>query len=152
MDHEILEAGVSRLDRFDAVDDLARRAAEPRLLPHPVAQGRDVRRRARGAPGAALLVGVAHKAERREPFVALVMRRFEAADRLFLAVGEVDAGAPDHVLPELPVAPVLMAGLVEGLRGGVEDLFTVQCDRSRAALLSHEIDRSAAGSRHAVLE
>src|SRR5437016_5929369 len=78
MDHEILEAGVSRLDRFDAVDDLTRGAAEPRLLLHPLAQGRHCGGRARGAPGAAVLVGVADKAERREPFVALVMRRFEA--------------------------------------------------------------------------
>src|SRR5947208_1781699 len=83
--HEVFEAGVFRLDRFDAVDDLVRRAAEPRLLLHPFAQARDRRRRTRGAPGAALLVGVADEAERREPFVALVMRRFEAADRLFLA-------------------------------------------------------------------
>src|ERR1700688_4545239 len=84
MDHEIFEAGVFRLDRFDAVDDLARRAAEPRLLLHPLAQGWHCRGCARGAPGATLRVGVAHKAERREPFIALVMRRFEAADRLFL--------------------------------------------------------------------
>src|SRR5207248_8839016 len=115
MDHEILEAGVFRLDRFDTVDDLPRRAAEPRLLLYPFAQGRHCRGRAGGAPGAAVLVGVAYEAERREPFVALVMRRFEAADRLFLGVGEIDAGAPGHVLAELPVAPVLETGLVEGL-------------------------------------
>src|ERR1700730_7041818 len=64
VDHEILEAGVFRLDRFDAVDDLRRRAAEPRLLLHPLAQGRHRRRRARRAPGAALLVGVTHHAVR----------------------------------------------------------------------------------------
>src|ERR1043166_3137520 len=36
----------------------------------------------------------------REPFVAFVVRRLDLADRLLLRVGEVNAGAPDHVLAE----------------------------------------------------
>src|ERR1043166_1294144 len=109
----MLEAGVFRLDRLDAVDDVRGRAAEPRLLLHAVAQRGYACGRARRAPGAALLVGVAHEAERREPFVALVVRRLDLADRLLLRVGEIDAGAPDHVLAERDRPAVLVAG-----RGG----------------------------------
>src|SRR5579863_1909552 len=72
MDHEILEAGIARLDRLDPVDHVLRPAAEPRLLLYPLTQGRDGRRRTGAAPSAALLVGVAHKAKRREPFESLV--------------------------------------------------------------------------------
>ena len=39
-----------------------------------------------------MLVGVAHEAERREPLVALVMRRLDAADGLLLAAREVQPG------------------------------------------------------------
>src|ERR1043166_9018409 len=109
----MLEAGFFRLDRLDAVDDVRGRAAEPRLLLHTVAQRGHPGWRARRAPGAALLVGVAHEAERREPFVALVVRRLDLADRLFLRVGEVDALAPDHVLAERDRPAVLVAGGVE---------------------------------------
>src|SRR5947209_6510776 len=90
MNHEIFETGVFRLDRLDTVDDLARRAAEPGFLPYAFAQGRNGRGRAGRAPGAALLVGITHKAERRKPFEALVVSCFAFADRAFLAVGDID--------------------------------------------------------------
>src|ERR1700729_3193387 len=38
VDHVVLEARILRLDRLDAVDHLAGRATEPRLLLHAVAQ------------------------------------------------------------------------------------------------------------------
>src|SRR4051812_30918142 len=101
MHHVILEAGVLRLDRLDAVDDLAGRAAEPRLLGDAVAQRRDLRRRPGRAPCPALLVGIAYEAERREPLVAFVVRRLDAADRLLLVARQIEAGAPDHVLAQL---------------------------------------------------
>src|SRR6476646_2632254 len=126
VNHEVFEARVFRLDRLDAVDDLGWGAAEPRLLLHPFPQGRDRSRRSRGAPGAAPLVGVAHKTKRREPLVALVMRRLDPADRLFPAVGEVDAGAPAHVLSQLHRPVVTLAGIVEGAHDVVEDLLAVQ--------------------------
>ena len=93
--------GIFRLDRLDALDDVLRRAAEPGLLRHAVGERGDLRGRAGRAPGAALLVGVAHEAERREPLVALVMRRLDPAHRLGLDVGEIKPRAPDHVLAEL---------------------------------------------------
>src|SRR4051794_41151779 len=114
MDHEVLKAGIFCLDRLDPLDDLGGFAAEPGLLLYAFAQARDRGRRTRRAPSPALLVGVAHEAERRKPLVALVMRRFELADRLFLAVGEVDAGTPDHVLPELDRPAMLQTRIVEG--------------------------------------
>src|SRR5262249_40546255 len=101
VNHEVFQPGILGLDRTDAVDHLAGRAAEPRLLLHAVADRRDPRGCARGAPDAALLVGVAHEAERREPLVALVVRRLAPPDRLFLAGGNVEPRAPDHVLAEL---------------------------------------------------
>src|SRR5882724_3131635 len=90
VDHEVLEAGIFRLDRLDALDDVLRRAAEPGLLLHAFRQCRDLRRRAGRTPGAALLVGIAYEAERREPLVALVMRRLDPAHRLHFAVGEIE--------------------------------------------------------------
>lgn len=85
VDHEILEPGVLGFDRLDPLDDLGRRATEPSLLLHAVADRGDRRRRARSAPSAALLIGIAYEPERREPLVALVMCRLDTADRLLLA-------------------------------------------------------------------
>src|SRR5665213_3983253 len=152
VDHEIFEAGIARLDRLDAVDYLVRAAAEPGLLLYPFAQGGDADRGAGGAPGAAVLVGVADKAERREPFEALVVRRLQPADRLFLAVGEVDAGAPHHVLAELHVAAMPVASLVERLDDIVEDLFAVQRHHRLEPPLGHQIAGAAAGDRHENLD
>ena len=61
VDHEILEPGVLGFDRLDPLDDLGRRATEPSLLLHAVADRGDRRRR------------------------ALVMCRLDTADRLLLA-------------------------------------------------------------------
>src|SRR6516162_10782369 len=101
MDHKVLKAWIFRLDRLDAGNHLSRGSTKPGLLRNAVLQQRRAGGRARRAPDATLLVGIAHKAKRREPFKALVMRRLEPADRLFTAVGQIDAGAPDHVLAEL---------------------------------------------------
>src|SRR5262245_36891183 len=73
VDHEVLEAGILGLDRLDPGDDVLGWTAEPGLLLDAVGQVRHARGRAGRAPGAALLVGVAHEAERREPLVALVV-------------------------------------------------------------------------------
>src|SRR5882757_7119426 len=112
MDHEILEAWIFGFDRPDAVDDLARCAAEPGFLLHAVADRGNLGGSARRAPGAAVLVGITHEAKRREPLVAFVMRRLDALDRLFLAGGEIEAGAPDHVLAELLGPAMAGTGLV----------------------------------------
>src|SRR2546422_952260 len=73
VDHEVLESGILRLDGLDPLDDVRRRAAEPGLLLDAVGERRHARGRARRAPRAAVLVRVAHEAERREPLVALVV-------------------------------------------------------------------------------
>src|SRR2546422_9182978 len=70
VDHEVLESGILRLDGLDPLDDVRRRAAEPGLLLDAVGERRHARGRARRAPRAAVLVRVAHEAERREPLVA----------------------------------------------------------------------------------
>ena len=152
MEHEILETGILRLDRFDARDDVFRRAAEPCLLLYAFAQARDRRRRTRRAPGAALLVGVAHKPERREPFVALVMRRFAFPDRRLLRIGEIDAGAPDHVFTELRRPIVAMTRVMKCAHDVVENFLAVQCHHRLEAVLRHHVDRAAAGDRHPYLD
>src|SRR5712664_3990548 len=128
MDHEVLEPRIFRLDRLDAFDDVRGRAAEPRLLRDAVGEIGHARGSARRPPRAALLVGVAHEAERREPLVALVVRRLELADGLLLAAREIDAGAPDHVLAELLRAAVPLAGGVIGAHHVVQYLRAVERD------------------------
>src|SRR5213592_3537106 len=96
VDHEVLESGILRLDGLDPLDDVRRRAAEPGLLLDAVGERRHARGRARRAPRAAVLVRVAHEAERREPLVALVVRRLHAALGLLGRVGEGEPGAPDR--------------------------------------------------------
>src|SRR5215472_5936512 len=126
VNHEVLEARVLCLDRFDALDHKLGRAAEPGLLLDAVLEARRARGRARGAPGAALLVGVAHEAEGREPFVALVVRGLYAPDRLFRGIGEINAGTPDHILTELLLLAMAMASVVVGADDVVEDLLAVE--------------------------
>src|SRR5262249_1386528 len=100
VDHEVLEPGVLRLDRADARDDVAERPAEPRLLLEAVGQRRNTGRGARCSPRAARLVGVAHEAEGREPLVALIVGRLDAALGFRRRVGQKEARAPDDVLAQ----------------------------------------------------
>src|SRR5262245_22069526 len=148
MDHEALEPGILVRDRFDAIDDLRGRAAEPGLLLDAITQRRDPRGRAGRAPGASLLVGIAYEAERREPLVAFVVRRLEPADGFLPAWREVDAGAPDHVLAELLRLAVSLAGGVIGAHDVVEDLFAVEGYHRLEAVARHHVDGLAACDRH----
>src|SRR6516162_5414518 len=152
MDHEILEARIFCLDRLDAVDHMRRRSAKPRLLLHPVGQRGHARWRSGSAPGPALFVGVADKAERGKPLVTLVMRRLEAADRLLLGVSKVDAGTPDHVLAQLFRPSVPGAGGVIGAHDVVEDLLAVQGNHRLEALFRHQADGLTTGDRHPDLD
>src|SRR3954471_8153657 len=63
MDHEMLEPGIFRLDRLDAVDHLLRRPAEPCLLLYAFRERRDFCGRAGRSPGTALFIGIAHEPE-----------------------------------------------------------------------------------------
>src|SRR6185295_6294283 len=148
VDHEVLEARILRLDRLDAVDHVLRGAAEPCLLRDALGERRDFGWRAGRAPGAALFVGVAHEAERREPFVALVVRGLDRAHRFGLTCAEADARTPDHVLAELLVAAMLLARLVVGADHVVEDLLAVERDHRLEAVLRHHVDGLAARDRH----
>src|SRR5881398_1822024 len=148
VDHEVLESGILRLDGLDPLDDVRRRAAEPGLLLDAVGERRHARGRARRAPRAAVLVRVAHEAERREPLVALVVRRLHAALGLLGRVGEGEPGAPDHVLAELLPAPVLGAGVAVRPHHVVEDLLAVEGHHSLEVLAGHVVDGLAARDRH----
>src|SRR5438309_8718823 len=90
MDHEVLEPGILGRDRLDPVDHVRRRPAEPRLLKDAVGERRHARGRARRTPRAAVLVGVAHEAEGREPLVALIVRRLDTALGLLGRVGPIE--------------------------------------------------------------
>src|ERR1700751_5763985 len=105
MNHKTIKTGIFRFDRLDARNHLARRSTEPGLLGNAIAQRRGAGGGARGAPGSALPVGVTHEAERREPFESLVVRGFKPANGFLAAVGQIDAGTPDHVLAELFISP-----------------------------------------------
>src|SRR5229473_3237117 len=63
VDHEIFKPGIFGFDRFDAVDDLRWRTAEPGFLIDAVAQGGHPCRRPRRPPGSPVLIGVAHEPE-----------------------------------------------------------------------------------------
>src|SRR5262245_51732542 len=128
MDHVVLEARVARLDRLDPLDHVGGRAAEPRLLLDAVAQEGRPRGRPGRAPGAAVLVGVAHESERGEPLVALVVGGLHAARRLCRRVGQVEPGAPDDVLAELFGMAVAQTGRVVLAHDVVEDLLAVEGD------------------------
>src|SRR5262249_35844709 len=140
------------LDRLDAIDDLTRGTAEPRFLLNPVTQGRDSRRGPRRTPSPPLLVRVAHKPKRGKPLVALVMRRFEAADRLLLVVGEVDPRTPYHVLAEPDRPAVVDTGPVERADDVIEDFLAIQRHHRFEAVLRHHVDGSAARYRHPDLD
>src|SRR5712692_26585 len=144
VDHEVLETGIFRRDRLDAVNHLRRWAAEPRPLRNAVLQRGRARGRAGRAPDTAVLVGIAHEAERREPLEALVMRGLEPAHRLLAAVGEIDAGAPDHVLAQLLLAAVLATGRVVGAHHVVEDFLAVEGHHRLQTVLRHQLDGLAA--------
>ena len=152
MDHEVLEPGILGRDRLDPVDHVRRRPAEPRLLLDAVGERRHARGRARRTPRAAVLVGVAHEAEGREPLVALIVRRLDTALGLLGRVGQIEPGAPDHVLAELLLTPVLRAGVAIGLHDVVEDLLAVERHHRLEVLARHVVDRFAAGDRHPDLD
>src|SRR4029453_8973851 len=152
VDHEVLEPRVLRGDRLDALDHVRRRAAEPRLLLDAVGERRRARGRARRAPRAPLLVGVAHEAERREPLVTLVVRGLDAPLGLLGRVGQVEPGAPDHVLAELLLPAVLRARVAVRLHDVVEDLLAVERHHGLEVLAGHVVDRLATGDRHPDLD
>src|SRR5262249_58002681 len=100
VNHHVLEAWIAGFELLDLIDDEARRTAQPRALCHAVANARHARGRARGAPRAAFLIGVAHEAEGREPLVALVVVRLDALHRFLHGVGEGEAHPPADVLAQ----------------------------------------------------
>src|SRR5262249_55184110 len=127
-------------------------AAEPSFLIDAVAQRRGAGRRARRAPGPALLVGIAHEAERREPFEPFVVRGLKPANSFLAAIGQIDAGTPNHVLAELFVLTAFeISGLI-GTNNVIENLFAVERDHGFEAVLRHEVDGLAAGNRHPNLD
>ena len=80
------------------------------------------------------------------------MRRLDPAERLFRAVGEIDAGAPDHVLTELLVATVFGAGGLIGAHDVVQDLRAIERHHRLEVVLRHHVDRLAARDRHPDLD
>src|SRR5712691_5618749 len=152
VDHELIEAWVLGLDRFDSLDDLRGRAQQPRPLLDAVLERRHARGCARRAPGTAFGVGVADEAERREPLVPLVVGGLDAAERLLRGAREVDAGAPAHILAELFLPAVPSARVAVGPDDLVEELLAVERHHRLEAVLAHEVDGLAARDRHPDLD
>src|SRR2546421_4822224 len=152
VDHEVLEPRIPGLDRLDALDHVRGRPAEPRLLGDAVGEVRHARGGAWRAPRAAVLIGVAHEAERCEPLVPLIVRWLDAPLGRFGGVGEIDPGAPDDVFAELLALAVLRARVAIRLDDVVEDLLAVERDHRLELLGRHVVDRLAAGDRHPDLD
>src|SRR5262249_52409570 len=148
MNHEGPEARIFRRDRLDAVNHLRRRSAKPGLLRNTIFQRGRARRRARRAPDAAMLVRIADEAERREPLETLVMCGLEVPHRLFAAAGQIDTGAPNHVLAQLFVATMLETGHVIGANHIVENFLPVERYHRVQTKLRHQLYGLAARDRH----
>src|SRR5262245_34525078 len=112
MEHEVFEPRIFISHRLDAVDSVGRWAAEPRLLRDTVAQRGNAGRRSGHAPGAPVLVGVAHEPEWRKPLEAFIVRGLEPAHSFLFGVGKVYAGSPDHIFTELFAAALPFACVV----------------------------------------
>src|SRR5712691_10205889 len=69
-------------------------------------------------------------------------------ERFLLVVRQVDAGTPDHVLAELLLAAVPLAGGVIGAHDVVQDLCTVERHHRLETMARHHVDRLAARDRH----
>ena len=80
------------------------------------------------------------------------MRRFAFPDRRLLRIGEIDAGAPDHVFAELSRPIVAMTRVMKRAHDVVENFLAVQCHHRLEAVLRHHVDRAAAGDRHPHLD
>src|SRR5260370_35288732 len=70
VDHEILQARILRLNRFDPLDDLRRRPPEPSVLLNAIPQVRHPPRHPRRTQTRPSFLAVAAKANRPEPFCA----------------------------------------------------------------------------------
>src|SRR5206468_12680623 len=67
-------------------------------------------------------------------------------------VGEIEPGAPGHVLAELLGPAVLRARVAIRLHDVVEDLLAVERHHGLEVLAGHVVDRLAAGDRHPDLD
>src|SRR5262245_60789629 len=152
MEHEVFEPRIFISHRLDAVDNVGRWAAEPRLLRDTVAQRGNAGRRSGHAPGAPVLVGVAHEPEWRKPLEAFIVRGLEPAHSFLFGVGKVYAGSPDHIFTELFAAALPFACVVIGAHDVVQNLLPVERDHRLESVARHELDGLATGDRHPNLD
>ena len=76
------------------------------------------------------------------------IQRVEPAQRLGVAVGEIDAGAPDHVLPELLAPAVAGARGLIGAHDVIENFFSIERHHCLEIVARHQVDGLAARNRH----
>src|SRR5206468_2243438 len=86
-------------------------------------------------------------AERREPFVALVVRPLEAPDRLLLSVGEVEADSPAQVLAQREPATGARGGVAVAMEDLLDDALAVERDHALDAARGDVLERLAARDR-----
>src|SRR3989454_12633069 len=104
-------------------------------------------RRARRSPGTAVLVRIAHEAERGEPLVALVVSGLDLPDRLRLGVGQIDPDTPAEILPELQCAAGPSGGIAVRVEDLIDDALAVERDHALDPAGGDVIERLAARDR-----
>src|SRR5215831_16861378 len=103
----MLQTWVFCFDVFELRNQVLRWATQPGSLLHAILNGGQAGRRPRRPPRASLFIGIAHKAKRGEPLVALIVIGAHALDGLLLCLVNTKTHAETHVLPQLHLTAIL---------------------------------------------
>src|SRR5262245_1095407 len=141
----MLQTWVLRFDVFELRNQVLRWTTQPGFLLHAILNARQAGWRPRGSPRASLFIGIAHKAKRGEPLVALIVIGAHALDGLLLRLVNTKTHAETHLLPELHLTTILGAEFLILVHDAVGELLAVQRQHALNPMLGHEVDTAATG-------
>src|SRR4029453_14521959 len=101
----------------------------------------------RGSPWASLFIGIAHKAKRSEPLVALIVIGAHALDGFLLRLVNTKTHAETNVLPQLYLTTILSTEFLILMHDPVSELLAIQCQHAFNPMLGHKVDAAATGYR-----